>query len=337
MANISTVVWVGIGLVLLIAEMLSLTFVLLFFGVSTIVVALAKLLGLQNLPIELAIFALGGLGGLWLFRAKLVTAIQAKKGMQIDQEAVICDLSDVNLGVCLFRKRDGTSLYATKDLALAKLKFENYQVTESLYVVGMEQNLHFKQVFETLKRMGFSQAGQSRHLAYDLVCQKDGKKMSSRAGTAASLEFVQNEVAKQVQEEFKKRGVDSDPQTARKIALAALKYAMLSQDLNKKVLYDLDLWLQFEGDTGPYLLYTYARMKSILRKLGNVQFEPVYELTQESEREFLHSLWNYKEVFEQAVRQKQVNLLANVAFEMCKAFNRFYLLCPVTTAQDEIK
>jgi membrane protein implicated in regulation of membrane protease activity len=89
MENISTVVWGGIGLVLLIAEMLTLTFVLLFFGASAIVVALAKLLGLQNLPLELVIFALGGLGGIWLFRSKLVIAMQAKKVLQIDQETVI--------------------------------------------------------------------------------------------------------------------------------------------------------------------------------------------------------------------------------------------------------
>lgn len=98
MENMSTVIWVVVGLVLLVAEMLSLTFVLLFFGVSAILVALAKLLGLHNLPIELLIFALGGVAGLWLFRKKLVTAIQTKKGMHIDRDTVFILNNDVTAG-----------------------------------------------------------------------------------------------------------------------------------------------------------------------------------------------------------------------------------------------
>ena len=168
-------------------------------------------------------------------------------------------------------KSDGNTLYATKDLALAQLKFDKFGVKRSVYVVGSEQTLHFKQVFATLKRMGYSQVEHCFHLPYALVTLPDGK-MSSREGNVILFSQLRKEIIESIQSvhllehrmDWTKQELE---ETAQKIAVAAIKYGMLNQDSNKQIVVSMKDWLVSEGDTGTYLVYAYVRIRSIGRQI----------------------------------------------------------------------
>ncbi len=183
--------------------------------------------------------------------------------------AIGVDLEEEDLGFFLLLKSDGNTLYSTKDLALAQQKFDQFGVKRSIYVVGVEQTLHFKQVFATLKRMGYEQVGQCFHLSYALVMLPQGK-MSSRAGNVILFSQLRKEIVESIQtahlsehrQDWSRKELD---ETAQKIAVAAIKYGMLNQDSNKQIVFSMDDWLVSEGDTGTYMIYAYVRIRSISR------------------------------------------------------------------------
>ncbi|MCA9571836.1 MAG: arginine--tRNA ligase, partial [Myxococcales bacterium] len=189
----------------------------------------------------------------------------------VSDGAIVCDLTPDLDVPALVRKSDGTSLYMTWDLALAKVKFDDWGVQKSLYVVGSEQRFHFQQLFKALERMGYERAKDCRHVAYELVQLPDGK-MSSRKGTAIPLHTLRTAVADAILAKLAEANARVEPDavddTVRKLSVACLKYGMLSVGVNKRVIFSLDDWTKFEGDTGAYLLYMVARMRSLLRKSG---------------------------------------------------------------------
>jgi arginyl-tRNA synthetase len=189
---------------------------------------------------------------------------------QISEGAVAINLEQRKLGWFLLLKSTGASLYSTKDIALAYKKredFPNYDL--SLYVVGSEQEHHFDQLFKTLEIIGFD-AEKLHHLSYGLVDLKSGK-MSSRAGNVVLYEDFRDQLTHQAEALMETRDLPEEEKklTARAVAFAAMKFAMLLQDSEKRMLFDETQALSFEGETGPYLQYTYARISSILRKAGD--------------------------------------------------------------------
>jgi len=187
--------------------------------------------------------------------------------------AVGDDLTKSKLGFCLLIKSDGTALYATRDLALAQKKFEKYGIEKSFYVVDDAQSLHFQQVFKCLELMGYDQAKKCKHLAYAQVVLPDGK-MSSRKGNVILFSQLEEKLTAKIHEDFldKFKGewtVDESTRAARCIALASMRYGMLNQDMGSQITFDLDAWCSAKGNTGPYLMYAYARTRSILRGYKN--------------------------------------------------------------------
>lgn len=194
------------------------------------------------------------------------------EGKLVESEgAVGMDLSAENLGFCVLLKSDGNGLYATKDVELARRKFEEHSIERSIYVVDMRQALHFKQVFASLKRLGFAAADQCFHLQYNFVELPDGA-MSSRKGNIVPLVQLIHQMENHVkvnylqryQNEWSNEDIES---TARIVAQGAIKYGMLKMDPNKKIVFDMAEWLKLDGESGPYIQYAYARIQSILRKL----------------------------------------------------------------------
>jgi arginyl-tRNA synthetase len=170
----------------------------------------------------------------------------------------------------MLRKRDGTSLYATKDLALAKLKFEEHKIDRSIYVVDTRQSDHFRHVFLTLEKMGFEQAKRCEHVPYEMVELPTGA-MATRKGNVILFRALRERMLEHLKTHYldKYRGEWSDEEierTAHVLALGAIKYGMLNRDVNQKIVFDLEAWLNVEGNTGPYLQYTAARSGSIVRK-----------------------------------------------------------------------
>ena len=170
----------------------------------------------------------------------------------------------------MLRKRDGTGLYATKDLALARLKFEEHEIDRSIYVVDTRQSDHFRHVFLTLAKMGFPQAGQCEHVPYEMVELPSGP-MATRKGNVILFRTLRERMTSHLSVSYlaKYRGQWPDEEierTAHQVALGAIKFGMLARDVNQKIVFDMEAWLALEGDTGPYLQYGAARYASILRK-----------------------------------------------------------------------
>lgn len=271
---------------------------------------------------------------------RIVDEYLTKGVFVLDEGAIGVDLKPYKLGFCILRKRDGNTLYATKDLALARRKFEQYHVDRAIYVVADEQNHHFRQVFKVLELMGFPQASQCFHLSYGMVKLPEGK-MSSRDGSAVPFTTLRETMLSELDKVLAKyQGEWSEAElkdTANKLCVGAIKYGMISTDPKSEIVFNLQDWLSFEGHSGPYLMYSYARTRSILRKAADLGYAPslvgVEQLAQPTEHELLRYLYDFNEVVAGACEQYKPSLLATHLFYTCKAFNRFYAEVPVLKAE----
>lgn len=280
----------------------------------------------------------------WYFESELVKRAKKtvddllKKGIVVkSQGALIVDLSDEGLGANLLVKSDGTLLYNAKDIPLAFRKEEEYHPEKSVYVVDTRQSLAMKQLFATLRRMGFKR--ELVHLAYDFVTLKEGV-MSSRKGNIIRYETFRDVMIDSARKETKKRHKEWKDKkieaVARAIAFAAMRFAMLRQDPNKKIIFDMDEALSFDGYTGPYLLYTYARAQSVLRKAGRLKLEiKTSKLVLPIENQLLIKLAKYPETVSVTSQDFKLDRLAEYLFDVAKTFATFYHDVPVTQAEDK--
>jgi arginyl-tRNA synthetase len=272
---------------------------------------------------------------------KSLTKKLVKEGVaKLDQGAIIVDLKKYGLGVLVLLKSDGGALYSTRDLALAFQKFTKYKIDKSIYVVAAEQSHYFKQLFKTLELAGFKQAKNCHHVPYGLVLLH-GKKMASRAGEVVAFEQLFETAKKRAVQEILKRNkslnkkiVDS---ISEKIALAALKFAMLKQSSDKTIDFDLNSMLSFEGETGPYLLYSLVRARNILKKARikiKKNFAPKFE--QSYEIDLVKKLCEFREIVSKAAVQYAPHIIANYAYDLAKRFSEFYENCPVIKEKGDI-
>lgn len=265
-----------------------------------------------------------------------------EEGKLIKSEGAIgADLEKEKLGFFMLLKSDGTGLYSTKDISLAKKKFDDYKIDRSIYVVGFEQSLHFKQVFKTLELLGYEKAKDCFHLSYGLVMLPSGK-MSSRKGNVITFSQLQDQLVTHITENYlQKHEGDWEAQeietAARKIAVATIRYGMLNQDNTKTIIFDLDAWTAITGNTGPYLLYAYARTQSVLRKGQDVNRSKLdlSLLTTEDEKVLLTDLSQFKTVVTRCVEQNKPQTMCIYLYQLCKNFSRFFENCPVLKAESE--
>ena len=272
---------------------------------------------------------------------KIVIEGEEKGTFERSEGAIGVNLEAEDLGFFMLLKSDGNTLYATKDLALAQRKFDKFGVKRSIYVVGAEQTLHFKQVFATLKRMGYSQVEQCFHLPYALVMLPEGK-MSSRAGNVILFSQLRKEIIESIQSaHLAEHRLDWSQQelseTAQKIAVAAIKYGMLNQDSNKQIVFSMKDWLISEGDTGTYLVYAYVRIRSIGRQISReISTDVDYSLlTHANEKILLRQLLDFNRTVLNSGEQCRPSLLARMLFEFSKDFSRAYNTCSVKHAETE--
>lgn len=261
----------------------------------------------------------------------------------VSDGAVVCDLSPELKVPALLRKSDGTSLYMTWDLALAIEKMSRFGIEQSIYVVGSEQRFHFQQLFETLRRMGYERANDCRHVAYELVVLPEGK-MSSRKGTAIPLNDLRDAVTRVIDERTPQADGQSPEQrqdTVRKIAIACLKYGMLKVGTNKQVVFALDEWTQPEGDTGAYILYNLARIRSIFRLAGAsvdvTDLSTPTDFGATEERALLTHTLRFPEILQKAARNADPSLVAGWVYDGARLFSRFYRACPVLKAEQPLR
>jgi arginyl-tRNA synthetase len=241
-------------------------------------------------------------------------------------------------------RSDGTSLYSTKDLALAKQKFEQYHVDRSIYVVDFRQSLHFQQVFKILELWGFPQAAKCYHLSYGYVTLPEGA-MSARRGRVVLLKDVADEAVKRVLAVESERSGNipeaEREEIARQIGLGALTYSLLSVDNNKDIIFDINEALSFDGRTGPYIQNAHVRANSILKKskvegqtsdFGPSTFD--YELTKH-EIELIEQISRFPNAVQQGANEYRPLVMAAYAYDLANAFHSFYHAVPVLQSEDE--
>jgi len=236
-------------------------------------------------------------------------------------------------------RNDGTTLYLTKDLALAKDKFEKFGVDRSIYVVDVRQSLHFQQAFKILELWGFEQAKKCYHLGYGFVSLPEGA-MSARRGHVALFKVVADEAIRRVLAEIAEKNPDLSEEVrldvAEQVGLGALAYAMLSVDNNKDIIFDIDEALSFDGHTGPYIQNAHVRASSILRKAANIPKDATfdYELVPH-EIQLVELLSHFPSVVQQAAKEYRPLVMASYAFDLATAFHSFYHVVPVLKAETE--
>lgn len=241
------------------------------------------------------------------------------------QGATIVDLEDQNLGAFLVLKSDGSSLYATKDLALAFQKEEKFHPDRQIFVVDVRQSLYFEQLFATLKKMGFTK--QLTHLSYDMVNLPEGT-MSSRSGNVVLFEDLRNEMVEHLLTETKKRHEDWNEkqvaQVAHTVALSGLMFMMLRQDPKSIITFDIKEAMSFDGFTGPYILYTIARIESIKKKSKIKPKINAELLTHQTEKKLIRQLVEFPEVIREVGISFEVSDIAHWAFDTAKIFAEYY-------------
>lgn len=267
----------------------------------------------------------------------IINEFIAKGVFHKSQGAYGIDLDD--LGFFMVLKSDGNTLYSTKDLALAYQKFQNYSLDRSIYVVGAEQSHYFKQVFKTLEAMGFGGSDKNVHLSYGLVRLQEGK-MSSRSGNIVPFSVLQQDLQQRLSPFLEKYRQQWSEQrltdTLQKLACGTIKYGMLQTDPNKEIIFDLSAWLRFDGNTGLYLMYAYARARSLIDKAEHrPSTEHLDLLSEDLEEELLHLLYRFNSVVQLAYHSLKPSVIATHLYTMAKVFSKYYTEHSILHAQPD--
>ncbi len=259
----------------------------------------------------------------------------------IDLDAILGTKDEYRVLVVL--RSDGSSLYATKDLALAIQKFEEYDLDKSIYVVDVRQSLYLKQIFKTLDILGYEWADKLYHLAYELVNLPGNVTMASREGTVVLFDDLIQEATSRaraiVNEKNPEMSQEAKGNISAAVALGALKYTMLSRDNTKIVTFDWDAALDFNGQAAPYIQYAHVRAGSILRKAGEDLSGPVHfsDDLEKAEVDLIELMTRLPGEVRRASEELRPLVIANLAFDFAKAFNDFYNTCQVLNAPSEVR
>ncbi|HLC79644.1 MAG TPA: arginine--tRNA ligase [archaeon] len=257
-----------------------------------------------------------------------------------DQGAIIVDLQKYNLAKFLILKSDGAALYSSKDLALAKLKKEKYNPTISYNVVGAEQTFYFEQLIKTIELLNGkkNEYCKTEHISYELV-RLEGGKMSSREGNVITYRELFETVYEKTFQETKERHEDWEKKKtekiARQIAMGAIKFGMLNHDKNKVIAFNWESAIRLDGETGPFVQYSYVRANSILKKAKAQKKSPTGTFESESEKELASLLLRYETALEDAHKNMSPNKMATYLVHLAKSFNSFYQQVPVLNAENE--
>ena len=274
-----------------------------------------------------------------------------KRGIASDgrpENPVIVDLDHI-LGtkeeyrVAVVLRSDGTSLYATKELPLAIMKFDEYELDQSVYVIDVRQSLHMKQMQKILELMGFDWAKKIYHLAYEIVNLPGNVVMSSRDGTVVLLDDLVREATQRALEVVREKNPDLDEGTmqdvAEKVGIGAIKFPMISREVNKIVTFDWESALDFNGQSAPYIQYASVRANSLLRRAetsGKNAAVFDYEL-ESSEINLIEKLSKLPDEIMKAAREFKTSILTAYAYELAKSFNDFYNQCQVLKADENVR
>ncbi len=257
--------------------------------------------------------------------------------------SVWADLTDAGLDHKLLLRADGTSVYMTQDIGTAKLRFQDYPIDKMIYVVGNEQNYHFQVLSLLLDRLGFKWGKDLVHFSYGMVELPEGK-MKSREGTVVDADDLMDEMVSTAAEVSRELGkldglTEAEiSEISETVGLGALKYFLLKVDPRKNMMFNPKESIDFNGNTGPFIQYTYARMRSVLRNAAEKGFKVTdFSAVRPVEREItlIQTLADFPSVVSEAGRSYSPAIIANYAYDLVKQYNQFYHDCPVLREEDE--
>jgi arginyl-tRNA synthetase len=256
-----------------------------------------------------------------------------EKGLSaVSEGALVVPLDDLGMPPLLLRKRDGATLYATRDLAAAMYRWRTYQFDRSLYVVAREQGLHFKQLFATLARAGFEWSSRCEHIQFGFI-RLGGKKTGTRIGNVVLLRDVLREAKERARERVRDKNPDMSEAelagTARTVGIGAVVFSNMVTQREKDVDFDWEDILSTEGDTGPYVQYAHARCSSVLGKAGEVSLPELAAadpalLDGDLEWAVARALVDFADVVAKAAEQSEPHLLSRYLLDLCAAYSRWY-------------
>jgi arginyl-tRNA synthetase len=270
----------------------------------------------------------------------VITALAKKKKIsEVDEGAVIVRVEGLD-APCMLTKSDGTSTYATRDLAAINFRIKEYKPETILYFVGNEQSLHFKQIFSTAKKLGFKVG--LEHLPHGLYLSPEGGRIATRKGTIVLLDAVIDNLITLAKDTIEKKNPDlkNKDEVARIIAVSAMIFNDLVSDRARDVVFNPQKIIDFEGDTGPYLQYTHARAHSILRKAAGEKIVPAVHpdlIKEPAEIKLVKLLSNLPVKIEEAALHRKPHYVAQYLIEVCRSFNEFYHACPVMKAEGHVR
>ena len=260
---------------------------------------------------------------------RVVNELREKNLLTISEGASVVDLDEEESGMppCLILKKDGTTIYATRDIAAALYRKENYNFDKCLYVVAYQQDLHFRQFFKVIDKMGYDWAKDLVHVAFGMISY-DGQSLSTRKGHVLFLEDVLNtaiEKARAIIEE-KSPNLENKDEVAKQVGIGAVVYADLQNGRIKDIDFNWERVLSFEGETGPYVQYTHARCCSALRKAEGLEEAAIdySALGDDYAQELLRQLSRFPDAVKEAANRYEPSIITRAVTELCKAYNKFY-------------
>ncbi len=281
-------------------------------------------------------------------RKLILEALEKGICQREDNGAVSIDLETDHLGKKILLRGDGTSMYITQDINTTYLKFKDYSPLDAcLFVVGNEQDNHFKVLFKVLEHFGFAWANRLEHISYGMITLPEGK-MKSREGTVVDLDDLMEEMKNLALLEIDKRGnfnqapTEIKEATAEAIGQGAIKFFILRSGAAKEIQFNPKESLSFEGQTGPYLQYTHARLSSLLTKAEAKDRQRAQSFTQATSKErievqLLLQLAHYADILQLAAKERNPAVLTGWTYELCKLYNKFYYDLPILKAEQEVK
>ncbi len=272
--------------------------------------------------------------------AAVIEELKEKGLITLSDGAQIVNLEEYNMPPCLITKKDGSSLYATRDISAALYRKKTYDFDKCIYVTGLEQKLHFAQWFKVIELMGYDWYKNLMHVPYGLVSLKGGK-LSTRHGNVIYAEDILNESIHKIETIINEKNPElpDKEQVAKQVGIGAILFNDLYNQRIKDVVFDWDKILNFDGETGPYVQYTYARAASVLRKTGDVSSENIdYSvLTDEYTMALLKVIDRYPAVIKDAAEKLEPSVIARYSMDLAQTFNKFYHECQIMVEDENVK
>ena len=257
----------------------------------------------------------------------VIDELREKNMLELSDGAYVVRLDEDNLPPCIILKSDGTTLYATRDLAAAFYRKKTYDFDKCLYVVAYQQNLHFKQLFKVIEKMGYPWAKDMIHVNFGMVSLQDGT-LSTREGRVVFLEDVLHQAMDKTLRVINEKNPELPDKeaVAREVGVGAVVFSALSNSRIKDIVFDLDRVLNFDGETGPYVQYTHARAMSVLRKAGDgAESAPDYSaLEGEQALAVLKNLAAFPDIVEKACEKNEPSVVTRHMIDLAQSFNKFY-------------